>query len=623
MLIMKYFFVALLFMGLGMSMVAQSPRDTIADAYKWDLSHIYASEAEWRKAKDEVVVKMEQMADFKGKLTKSSATLLQCLQLSSQIRKEASRLYVYIGMQADIDTRNSHFQALQKELRQLFADYGTKTSYINPEILTADWKTIEKFIDKETGLKDYKMSLSELFRQQAHVLSAKEEELLALTEMADGVPSSAYNIFANAEMPAPTVTLSNGQSVLLDNAGYSQYRASLNRADRQLVFDAYWGNWKKFEATMGEFLGGSVKEDVVSARARKYSSSLQSALAPNNIPEEVYRSLVANVNKNLPAFHRYLRIKAKLLGVDTLRYSDMYAPVTGNVSMTYSYDKAQELVLESMAPLGNEYTSVVKKAFNERWIDVYPSPGKRSGAYSNGGAYDVHPYILMNYNGQYNEVSTLTHELGHTMHSYYSNKKQPYPLAGYTIFNAEVASTFNEVLLFENMKSKVDDRDQQLALLMDWLDRFKGTLFRQTQFAEFELAIHEMGDRGEPLTGNVLTKVYGDILKKYYGHDQGVCVIDQNCDMEWAFIPHFYRSFYVYQYSTSFTASISLAADVLAKKPGAIERYMDFLASGGSKLPIDLLKDAGVDMTSQQPFDSTIAAMNQVMDQIEALINGK
>jgi oligoendopeptidase F len=623
MLIMKYFFVALLFMGLGMSMMAQSARDTIADAYKWDLSHIYASEADWRKAKDEVTAKMEQMSTFKGKLTKSSATLLQCLRLSSQIRKEASRLYVYIGMQADIDTRNSHFQALQKELRQLYADYGTKTSYINPEILTADWKTIEKFINKEPGLKDYKMSLTELFRQQAHVLSAKEEELLALTEMADGVPASAYNIFANAEMPAPTVTLSNGQAVMLDNAGYAQYRASLNRADRQLVFDAYWGNWKKFEATMGEFLGGSVKEDVVSAKARKYSSSLQSALAPNNIPEEVYRSLVSNVNKNLPAFHRYLRIKAKLLGVDTLRYSDMYAPVTGNVSMTYSYDKAQELVLESMIPLGDEYASVVKRAFNERWIDVYPSPGKRSGAYSNGGAFDVHPYILMNYNGQYNEVSTLTHELGHTMHSYYSNKKQPYPLAGYTIFNAEVASTFNEVLLFENMKSKVDDRDQQLALLMDWLDRFKGTLFRQTQFAEFELAIHEMGDRGEPLTGNVLTKVYGDILKKYYGHDQGVCIIDQNCDMEWAFIPHFYRSFYVYQYSTSFTASISLAADVLGKKPGAIERYMDFLASGGSKLPIDLLKDAGVDMTSQQPFDSTIAAMNQVMDQIEALIKGK
>jgi len=312
-----------------------------------------------------------------------------------------------------------------------------------------------------------------------------------------------------------------------------------------------------------------------------------------------------------------------MLGVDTLHYSDMYAPVTGKVTASFTYEQAQQMVLESMAPLGEEYKSVVKKSFDNRWIDVYPTPGKRSGAYSNGGAFDVHPYILMNYNGQYNEVSTLTHELGHTMHSYYSNKTQPYPLADYSIFNAEVASTFNEVLLFENMKTKVTDRDQKLALLMDWLDRFKGTLFRQTQFAEFELAIHEMADRGEPLTGEVLTKVYGDILKKYYGHNQGVCVIDKNCDMEWAFIPHFYNRFYVYQYSTSFTASMSLAADVLAHKPGATERYMAYLGSGGSKLPIELLKDAGVDMNSPQPFDNTIAAMNQVMDQIEAIINAK
>ncbi|MFT3739693.1 MAG: oligoendopeptidase F [Breznakibacter sp.] len=612
---------ALALLGPVVPILAQSARDTIADSYKWDLSHIYASENDWRNGKDEVAKLMEKVPSYKGRLTKSATVLLECLELNTQISKQASRLAVYVGMNADIDTRNTHYQALQKELRQMFTDFGAQTAFINPEILSVDWKTIEKFIKKEPGLKVYEKMLMSLFRQKEHVLSDKEEAVLALTSLIMGAPASTYNIFANAEMPAPDVVLSDGQKVALDNAGYSKYRASANRADRQLVFDAYWGNWKKFEATMGELMGANVKEDVFGAKSRRYESSLQAALQPNEIPESVYLSLVENVNKNLPAFHRYLRIKARMLGVDTLHYSDMYAPVTGNVTLTYPYDTAKPLVLDALKSLGPDYVSVVEKAFNERWVDVYPTPGKRSGAYSNGGAFDVHPYILLNYNDQYNEVSTLAHELGHTMHSYYSNKTQPYPLARYSIFNAEVASTFNEVLLFESMRPKVTDDTQRLALLMDWLDRFKGTLFRQTQFAEFELAMHQMGDKGQPITGSALTKLYGDILKKYYGHDQGVCVIDKNCDMEWAFIPHFYRSFYVYQYSTSFTASISLAADVLAQKPGALERYKAFLASGSTKYPIELLQDAGVDMTTSQPFETTIAAMNRVMDEIEAILD--
>jgi len=605
------------------TMVAQNERDTIDNRYKWDLSPIYADDAAWKSAKDKLAAEMVKVSDFKGQLTKSPAKLLECLTFCTHIGKEASRLYVYASMNSDIDTRNMHFQAMTKELQQLFTDFGSKSAYINPEILSAKWEVIQKFIQKEPGLKVYEMTLSDLFRQRTHVLSDKEEGVMALTSLMSGATASAYNVFANAEMPSPEVVLSTGEKVKLNTAGYSFYRSTPNRADRQLVFNAYWKNWKQYEATMGELLGGSVQEDVFGAKARHYESSLDAALFSDNIPTSVYHSLVDNVNKNLPAFHRYLKIKARMLGVDTLHYSDMYAPVVENITSTYRYDDACKMVKEALQPLGREYVATLDKAFDNRWIDVYPSEGKQSGAYSNGGASDVHPYILLNFNGQYNEVSTLAHELGHTMHSYFSTKTQPYPLSGYSIFNAEVASTFNEVLLFENMKQKTQDPDQRLALLMDWLDRFKGTLFRQTQFAEFELRVHEAADKGEALTGELMTQIYGDILNRYFGADKGICIIDKNCDMEWAFIPHFYRSFYVYQYSTSFTASMSLASDVLANKQGALQRYMTFISAGGSKYPIDLLKDAGVDMTTSQPFDNTIAAMNRVMDEIEAILDAK
>lgn len=312
-----------------------------------------------------------------------------------------------------------------------------------------------------------------------------------------------------------------------------------------------------------------------------------------------------------------------MLGVDTLKYYDLYAPAVKNVELTYTYDDARKIVLESLAPLGTEYVNTVNKAISERWIDVYPNTGKRSGAYSNGGAYEVHPYILMNFNESYSDVSTMTHELGHTMHSFLSNKTQPYPRAQYTTFVAEVASTFNEVLLFNYMINKVKDDNIKLSLLMNWLDGFKGTLFRQTQFAEFEQKIHQEVENGKPLTGDYLSELYGNILKKYYGHQQNICVIDENVNIEWANIPHFYMNFYVYQYSTSFTASISLAEKVLNKEPGAVERYLKFLSSGGSDYPIVLLKNAGVDMTTSVPFEKTIQAMNKVMDEIEIILDKK
>jgi oligoendopeptidase F len=334
-------------------------------------------------------------------------------------------------------------------------------------------------------------------------------------------------------------------------------------------------------------------------------------------------ALIQNVTNNLDSFHRYLKLKKRMLNVETLKYSDIYAPVVKGVDLEYTYDEAKKLILDAMKPLGDDYCRVVAQAFEERWIDVYPSPGKRSGAYSNGSAYDVHPYILLNYNDQYEDVSTLAHELGHTMQSYYSNKTQPFPTADYPIFVAEVASTFNETLLIDKMLKEIKDDDTRLSLLMSYLDGIKGTVFRQTQFAEFELRIHEKAERGEPLTGDVLTELYGDILKRYYGHDKGICHIDDLYTVEWAYIPHFYYNFYVYQYSTSFTASTALAEHVLSKEKGAVKKYLDFISSGGSEYPIDLLKKAGVDMTSAEPFNKTMVAMNRTMDEIEAILAKK
>lgn len=607
----------------AMNTYSQVERDQIDDRYKWDLSHIYASDAAWRAAKDQIAQRLGDVENYKGTLTQSAANLLACLEFNSEISKEATKLFIYASMHSDLDTRVMKYNGMQQELQQMFSDFGAKAAFIEPEILTADWAVIEGFITEEPKLEIYRMGLEEMFRTKKHTLSESEERILALSGMVSGTAQSVFGTFSNAEMPQPELTLSTGETVKLNSATYGKYRALPNRADRQLVFESYWDNYAKFKATFGEMLYGNVKSHMFYAKARHYESSLEASLYPKNIPLEVYHSLVENVNKNLPAFHRYLDIKRRMMGLDTLKYLDMYAPAVADVDLKYSYDQAVEITLEALKPLGADYVNVVKQAIDERWIDVYPTPGKRSGAYSNGAFYDGHPYILLNYTDLYNDVSTMVHELGHTMHSYLSNKHQPYPTSRYQIFVAEVASTLNEVLLFNYMLDKVDNDDVKLSLLMNWLDSFKGTLFRQTQFAEFELKIHEIAEKGQALTGDEFSALYTDIIKTYYGHDKGVCHIDDYVSMEWAFIPHFYYNFYVYQYSTSFTASISLAEKVMSGDKKALENYLKFLSSGGSDYPIELLKAAGVDMTTSEPFDKAIESMNKVMDEIEIILNKK
>jgi oligoendopeptidase F len=607
----------------AMNTYSQKERANIADKYKWDLTDIYKTEDAWQADKERIAEQMQKITRFKGTITQSAQNLLECLEFNSNLSKEATKLYIYASMHSDLDTRVMKYNGMQQELQQLFSDFGANAAFIEPEILTAEWETIEKFMKEEPRLEVYRMGLENMFRTKKHTLSEAEERIMALSGMVSGVPQSVFGTFSNAEMPEPEVTLSDGEKVKLNSATYSKYRASGNRADREIVFEKYWGNFAKFKGTYGEMLYGNVKKDVFYARARHYESALESALYPNNIPVEVYHSLVDNVNKNLPAFHRYLEIKKRMLGVDTLKYLDLYAPVVEDLDLKYTYDEAVKITLDALKPLGDDYMSVVKKATGERWIDVYPTPGKRSGAYSNGAFYDGHPFILLNYTELYNDVSTLVHELGHTMHSYYSNKNQPYPLSDYQIFVAEVASTLNEVLLFNYMLEKVEDDDVRLAMLMNWLDSFKGTLFRQTQFAEYELRIHEEVEKGKPLTGDEFSAIYTDIVNRYYGHDKGICHVDDYISMEWAFIPHFYYNFYVYQYSTSFTASISLAEKIMEGNKEALESYLAFLSSGGSDYPIELLKKAGVDMTTSAPFDKAIESMNKVMDEIEKILNKK
>ena len=595
-------------------------RSKIPDKYKWNLADIYPDAAAWRAAKEKLATELPGIRSSQGKLGSSPQALADALEHMSRLDKELSRLYVYASMLADQDTRASEPQGMQQEMQQLAASFGAQAAFVEPEILKIGAATIDKSIASEPRLKVYDFYLHDILRRAPHTLSDTEEKILADASPLAQSASNIYGILANADFPYPTVTLSNGKTAKIDQAGFGELRASANRADRQKVMSAFFTALGSFGRTYGTTMNSSVQKAIFYAKSRKYPTTLEMALDSANIPTTVYTRLVDGVNKNLPAFHRYLRLRKKMMGVDQLHYYDLYAPLVASVDLKYTPEEAQKHVLASLGPLGPDYAAVVQRAFNERWIDLFPNEGKRSGAYSNGGAYDVHPYMLINYLGQYNDVSTLTHELGHTMHSYYSNKVQPYPLAGYPIFVAEVASTFNEALLIEHMLRQIKDDATRLSLLGNYLENIKATVFRQTQFAEFELRMHEMAQKGQPLTGDALAKLYLDITRKYYGHDQGVAVVDDYIAHEWSYIPHFYRDFYVFQYATSFTASSALAEKVMAGDEAAKKRYLTFLSSGGSKYPIDLLKEAGVDMTTDEPLDLTIQKMNRVMDEMEKLL---
>ncbi len=595
-------------------------RANTPDRFKFDLAAIYPSDEAWRAAKDKLEARIPSIRQFKGALGSSPQQLLTALDTLAAINKEYAKLYVYASLNSDVDTRVAKYQAMQQEMQRMGTTINTESAYVEPEILKIDRSKIDSFVRSESKLALYRQYLDDILRRQPHTLSEGEEKIIADAGLMSAAPSDVYSIFADADFPYPSVTLSTGETVKLDKAGFGRYRAVPNRDDRRKVMGAFFNALGNYKSTFGATYNGQISRDLFYARARRYNSSVEAALDANNIPVSVYSSLVSGVNANLDTFHRYLRLRKRMMGVDQLHYYDLYAPLVENVNLEYPIEQASKNVLAAVAPLGAEYQAAINRALNERWIDLYPNAGKRSGAYSQGSAYDVHPYMLLNFNGRYDDMSALAHELGHTMQSYLSNKTQPYPTADYPIFVAEVASTFNEALLNDYMLKQIKDDRARLSLLGNYLENIKGTVFRQTQFAEFELRAHEMAEKGEPLTGESLDKLYLDITRKYYGQDKGVTVVDDFVAHEWAFIPHFYRNFYVFQYATSFTASAALSEKVLAGDKAATQRYLAFLSAGGSKYPIDLLKDAGVDMTTSQPLQLTMRKMNRVMDEMEKIL---
>ncbi len=597
--------------------VKERDRARIPEKYRWDLSDIYPDDNEWTRAKRELLSDLPRISAFRGKLSESSQKLLECLDLLNLLGKECARLACYASMKSDIDTRDPSCLAMDQEMSQIGADFAAIASFIEPEILRIGPDAIERFLNEEPRLGVYRHVFDDMLRKRAHTGTEGEEKIIAEASLMADSPMNINSIFSNADFPFPETSLVDGSVVRLDPAAFSLCRRSPDRENRKRAFSTYLGKMNEFRRTFGAQLASEVRKNMFFSRARNYPSSLERALDAYNIPVAVYKNLIEGVRANLATLHRYLQLRKMLLGLDELHYYDLYAPVVKDLDLNYTFDEAVEHVLASLAPLGSDYLETARKALSNRWIDVYHNHGKRSGAYSNGAVYDVHPYMLLNFNGKYDDVSTLAHELGHTMHSDLANKTQPYALSHYSIFVAEVASTFNEALLLYHMLEFETREDVRLSLLCNYLDNARATVFRQVQFAEFELAIHQTAENGAALTGDLLNSIYEKMVREYYGHDKGFCIVDPEIQCEWAYIPHFFYNFYVYQYATSFTASAAISERVLAGE-GAAD-YLNLLGAGGSDYPIELLKKVGVDMTKSEPLEATMARMNRIMDQIEQI----
>jgi oligoendopeptidase F len=599
-------------------------RKDVPDKYKWNLADLYPSEAAWTKAKEALAKRLPELAKYRGRLGKSPKEMLAALQTMFDIDLELSRLSVYAHSLSDEDVRAARPREMKQATEELATAFSAACSWVRPEILTLDPAKVRRWIKDEPKLAPYRVFVEETLRRKPHTLGAAEEKITAEAGEMERAGGEVHGVLSNADLPYPTIKLSTGETVRLDAAAYSLHRQARARADRDKVFAEFFGALKTYERTMGATLAAAVRAHLFEKRVRHFDSALEAALFQDNIPTAVYKQLLADVHKSLPTLHRYLGLRKRMLGLSELRYQDLYVPLVASVDMHFQPDEARAIVLDALAPLGKTYTDALKKGFEGRWTDYLPSTGKRSGAYSTG-VYGVHPYQLLNFNGRYEDLTTLAHESGHSMHTFLSHGAQPYPTADYPIFVAEVASTFNENLLIHYMLDHAKDDATRLFLLGTLLDGLRTTLFRQTQFAEFELAFHEQAERGEPLTGENLSELYLKIARDYYGHAKQVCKVDDLLAIEWAYVPHFYYDFYVYQYATSMVASTSLARAVRVEsqsgKTAHRDAYLKMLSAGSSKYAIDLLKDAGVDMTTSVPFDAAIAEMNATMDEMEKILD--
>lgn len=587
-------------------------REEINDLDKWGINEIYPTDEAWEKEFKELQQEAPKLKEFEGKLG-DGATLIKYLEDNEKISRKAETIYIYAHLRSDEDTSNSKYQAMMNKIDAYMAEYATYTAYVVPELLDLPDGTLEKQMKELDGLRPYIFLLENILKEKPHVLSKKEEELLAAASDCLDAASSIHNIMTNADLKFDDIKDEDGEKVELTEGNYSSFIKSKNREVRKAAFKTLYKEYMKFENTFATTLSSSIKVFNFNAKTRNYKSALEASLKPNDIPTEVYTNAVKTIDNNLKSLHRYISLKKKLLGLDEMHMYDLYVPVIEVPKDHIEFNRAVEMAVEGLNPLGEEYLDIFQEGINDGWIDKYINKGKRGGAYSWGG-YDTKPYVLLNYNYELNDVSTLVHEMGHSIHSYYSRKEQSYYYAGYTLFCAEVASTTNEALLIHHLINKESDKMKKLYLINQELEQIRTTVFRQLMFAEFELYTHEAFEQGTPLTADDYNAKWHELNVKYFGPDM---IVDEEIDREWARIPHFYNDFYVYQYATGYAAASAFAKSILDKEPNAVEKYTGFLKSGGSDYPIEILKKAGVDMTTSQPLEATIDRFNELLDMLE------
>ena len=592
-------------------------REQIEDKYKWNLKDIYPTDDMWEKDYLWVEENLNRYEQFTGKLGESAETMLSCFKFDDEIGIKVERLYLYAMLNRDSDMRLPQYQAMDIRIKTLYSKVSTAGSWINPELLSIPDEKLINMLYSIKELKVYEHSIRELFRRKAHTLNKEQEELLSLAGEITQVPYNTYSLLTNADFKFDNVTDDKGNESEMSHAKYYAALYSQDRKFREEAYKTYYKPYKTYLNTFSALFNGNLKGNIFNAKARKYSSALEAALDRNSIPVSVYEKLVRSVNENLKPLHRWAELKKKILKLDELHPYDVYVSLfSPKEDKKYTYDEAVEVVCKSLEPLGSEYQATLRKAFNNRWIDVYETPAKRSGAYSSGTTYGVHPYVLLNWTGLLNDVFTLAHEMGHNMHSFFTGTNQPFPYANYTIFLAEVASTFNESLLLEYLIANAKSKDEKLFLMEKYLNNITATFYRQVMFAEFEMSVYEHTEKGEALTFDVLNNMYKELFQRYWGP---AMVVDKEEETTWARIPHFYYNFYVYQYATGFAASEKLSAKVRSEKEPAVEKYLRFLKSGSSDYSINILNNAGVDMNSPEPVIAATKKMEYLLNEVESL----
>jgi oligoendopeptidase F len=590
-------------------------RDEIDEAYKWDLESLFATDDEWEQAYEEAQALIEELAAYEGRATEDAGTLLETLETYEQLMRTVSNVASYARMRRDEDTTDDTYQALTARTQSLSSEASSAASFLEPELQELTEDDINAFVEAEPELSDYEHYFDDVLRMKPHTRSAEVEELLAELGEVTGAPGEVYNMLANADMEFPTVEGPDGDAQPITLNNFTTLQKHPDREFRQRVYETFYDEWHDVRNAVGTAYKNAVKTDVKMARARNYDTAREAALDGPNVPSEVYDTLVDTVHDNLDKLHRHAELKANTVDGDDLRMWDLYVPLVQEESPEIEYEQACEYVTEAVAPLGEDYQSRLAEGLESRWVDVYETEHKQSGAYS-GGTYDSQPFILMNYQDDVASMYTLAHELGHSLHSEYTSEHQPHIYSSYEIFVAEVASTVNETLLTHHLLDVVEDETLRRHVLNQYLERFRSTLFRQTMFAEFEHETHRLEESGEALTADRLDEVYGDLKRKYYAEAD----VDDRIAREWMRIPHFYRAFYVYQYSTGISAAVALAQNILEEGEPAAERYREFLASGSREYPLELLETAGVDMTSSDPIEAAIGTYDEFLDEFAELL---